>query len=211
MLRIETNQIKAVMECAETGKEETRYYLKGVLLEITDCGDVHLVSTDGARMFFGRIPAARVQWTDGRIEGSAEIILPYDALKKGLAAARRFGGVVIGHRGDNAYSINGMECEAIAGYFPAWRRVVEDAFKNINSECPPMDWGRVATVENALREWSGNKTATVRVHGRGDAVGALVTGDDHNAFAVVMPQKKTEITPIITPNFPAALKSAEKV
>jgi hypothetical protein len=70
-----------------------------------------------------------------------------------------------------------------------------------------MDWGLVATVEKALREWSGNKTATVRVNGIGaDGVGALVTGDDHNAFALVMPQKMKEITPFITPNFPAALK-----
>jgi hypothetical protein len=209
MLRIEANQIKAVLECAATGKEETRYYLKGVLLEITDCGDVHLVSTDGARMFFGRIPAAGVQWMDKRPEGTREIILPYDALKQ--AAKHRLQMINIEHMGEDIYNINGIACQSIQGYFPAWRRVVEDAFKNINSECPPMDWGRVATVEKALREWSGNKNATVRVHGRGDAVGALVTGDDHNAFAVVMPQKKTEITPIITPNFPAALKSAEKV
>jgi hypothetical protein len=211
MLKIETNQIKAAMECVVTEKNDPRFYLRGVLLEITACGDVHLVSTDGERLFFGRIPAARVQWTDGRIEGTAKIILPHDALKKGVAAARRFGGVVIGHRGDNAYSINGMECEALKGYFPDWRKVAETGFKTIKAECPPMDWGRVATVEKALREWSGNKTATVRVNGIGaDGVGALVTGDDHNAFALVMPQKKKDITPFITPNFPAALE-AEKV
>jgi hypothetical protein len=211
MLKIETNQIKAAMECVVTEKNDPRFYLRGVLLEITACGDVHLVSTDGERLFFGRIPAAKVQWTDGRIEGHAQIILPYDALKKGVSATRRFGGVVIGHRGDNAYSINGMECEALKGYFPDWRKVAEKGFKTIKAECPPMDWGRVATVEKALREWSGNKTATVRVNGIGaDGVGALVAGDDHNAFALVMPQKTKEITPIITPNFPAALE-AEKV
>jgi hypothetical protein len=82
MLKIETNQIKAAMECVVTEKNDPRFYLRGVLLEITACGDVHLVSTDGARLFFGRIPAAKVQWTDGRIEGHAQIILPYDALKK---------------------------------------------------------------------------------------------------------------------------------
>jgi hypothetical protein len=209
MLHIETNKIRAAMECVATGKEEPRYYLKGVLLEITACGDVHLVSTDGKRMFFGRTPAAAVQWMDKRPEGTREIILPYDALKQ--AAKHRLHTINIEHMGEDIYNINGIACHAINGHFPAWRNVVNTAFANIKSECAAMDWGRVATVEKALREWSGNKTATVRVHGRGDAVGALVTGDDHNAFAVVMPRKKTEITPIITPNLPAALESAEKV
>jgi hypothetical protein len=205
MLHIETNKIRAAMECVATGKEEPRYYLKGVLLEITDCGDVHLVSTDGERMFFGRIPAAKVQWSDGRIEGHAQIILPYDALKMALKVKRY--SMSIEHGGDNTYAINGIECQAINGHFPAWRNVVNTAFANIKSECAAMDWGRVATVEKALREWSGNKTATVRVHGRGDGLGALVTGGDPNAFALVMPQKKADITPAIAPNFPAALEA----
>jgi hypothetical protein len=203
MLHIETNKIKAAMECVATAKNEPRYYLKGVLLEVTSCGDVHLVSTDGERMFFGRIPAAKVQWADTRPNGTREIILPYDALKQALKV-KRFS-MFIEHMGGAGFKINGVDCQAIDGHFPAWRNVVNTSFSNIQAECPPMDWGRVATVENALRTWSGNKTATVRVHGRGESLGALVTSDDANAFALVMPQKKSEVTPVITPTFPALL------
>jgi DNA polymerase III sliding clamp (beta) subunit (PCNA family) len=203
MLRIETNKLKAAMECVATGKEEFRYYLKGVLLEVTSCGDVHLVSTDGERMFCGRIPAAVVQWMDKRPEGTREIILPYDALKQ--AAKHRIQFTNIEHLGEDIYNINGIACQAINGYFPVWRNVVNTAFANIKSESAPMDWARVATVEKALREWSGNKNATVRVHGRGNGVGALVTGDDPNAFALVMPQRDKDQTPYATPCLPAAL------
>jgi hypothetical protein len=199
-LTFDTNKIRAAMECVATGKNEPRFYLKGVLLEITACGDIHFVSTDGERMFFGRISGAMAKWEDGKIEGPRRFILPYDGLKEALKHKRP--NTWIKFLGEDIFVINGITCMAIAGHFPDWRNVVTSAFENINAECPPMDWGRVATVEKALREWSGNKTATVRVHGKGDGVGALVTGDDHNAFALVMPQKKAEITPIITPNFP---------
>jgi hypothetical protein len=203
MLKIETNQIKAAMECVVTEKNDPRFYLRGVLLEITACGDVHLVSTDGERLFFGRIPAAKVQWADARPSGTREFILPYDALKQALKV-KRFS-MFIEHMGGASFKINGVDCQAIDGHFPAWRNVVNPAFSNIQADLPPMDWARVATVESALRTWSGNKTATVRLHGRGESLGVMATSDDANAFALVMPQKKSEVTPIITPTFPALL------
>lgn len=208
MLHIETSKIKAAMECVAMGKAETRYYLKGVLLEITSCGDVHLVSTDGLKMFFGRIPANQVTWTDARPEGSAQIILPYDALKAATKQKRL--STFISHMGDNVYEINGITCLAIDGHFPNWRGVSEPALMGRNEEPAPMDWGRVALVESALRMWSGHKTDTVRIKTRGDN-GALLTCSDHNVFALVMPQKRDEQTPQVSPNFPGALKENEKV
>jgi hypothetical protein len=205
VLTVETNKIRAAMECAATGKNESRYYLKGVLFEIAECGDIHFVSTDGERMFVGRIPAANAKWENGKIEGARQFILPSDALKQALKHKRQT--TWIKYLGEGIFVINGITCMVINGTFPVWRNVVNLSFPTVSVEC---DWGRVASVEKALRDWSGNKTATVRVHGRGENIGALVTGDDHNAFALVMPQKKSEITPLITPNLPAPYQS-EKV
>lgn len=207
ILNFETNKIRAAMECAALGKNEPRYYLKGVLIEVTECGDIHFISTDGERMFFGRIPAALAKWENGKLEGARKFILPYDALKEALRHKRQM--TWLKYLGESVFVINGITCHALNGHFPNWRIVVKTAFDNIYSAGAPMDWGRVATLEKALREWSGNKTATVRVHGCGDGVGALVTGDDHNAFALVMPQKKKEITPILTPNFPAEFETVK--
>ncbi len=205
MLQIEANKLKAAMECVATGKDEPRFYLKGVLLEVTSCGDVHLVSTDGGRLFFGCIPGGDVKWSNARMDGVRQVILPYDSLKRALTVKNPL--TLIEHRAeDNRYSVNGIVCTPINGQFPMWRKVVDTAFRDIKAEAAPMDWGTVATVEKALRMWSGNRTATVRVHGRGESVGALVTGDDANAFAIVMPQKVKEQTPFLIPNIPAPLE-----
>jgi hypothetical protein len=217
MLHIETSKIKAAMECVAMGKAEPRYYLKGVLLEITACGDVHLVSTDGEKMFAGRIPASAVQWHDvggqtasyeSMKNGAKQIILPYDALKSATKQKRL--STYISHMGEDVYEINGITCQAINGHFPNWRMVAEPALMGRNEEPAPMDWGRVAVVESALRAWSGCKTDTVRIKTRGDN-GALLTCSDHNVFALVMPQKRKEQTPQITPNFPAPLKESAEV
>lgn len=212
-LTVQTSKIKAAMECVATGKNEPRFYLKGVLMEVTACGDIHFVSTDGERLFFGRIPAAVAKWENGKIEGARQFILPYDGLKEAFKLKRQM--TWIKYLGESTFIINGVTCHALQGHFPNWRKVAEMASKDsydMRAERPPMDWGRVATVETALRIWSGNKTATAYVHGvSDDGVGALVTSDDANAFAIVMPQKKKEITPIITPNLPASFEAAQVV
>jgi hypothetical protein len=210
MLRMPTNYLKAALMCAVSDKSpDQRFYLRGVLFEITECGDFHLVSTDGEKMFVGRIPANSVRWTRERPQGSREFILPFDALKK--AAAVRGGEVYIEDMGENHYGLNGVYCVAIDGHFPNWRTVAQAAFDGLSNEyTTPMEWERVATVEKALRAWSGNNRDTVRIKPRGAGVGVLVTSRDTNAFALVMPQKASDITPEVTPTFPAPMK-AEKV
>ena len=62
MITFAKHQLRAALSHA--GTKDVRYYLNGVHLEFTESGDIHIVSTDGYRMFCGLIFAQSAKWQE---------------------------------------------------------------------------------------------------------------------------------------------------
>lgn len=108
--------------------EETRYYLKGVCLEISAAHGVLAIATDGHRL----IAMQAAPGNDGTVPGfdmpnPLEIIIPADTVKR-LKINKRFSDGILRHMGGLQWQIDHdgqiWAFQPIDGSFPAWRRVL---------------------------------------------------------------------------------------
>lgn len=99
-----TDMLKAAILCASS--EETRYYLRGVFISTTG----HMVTTDGHRMFVGKLAERPV----------ADVIIPLDDVK----AALKLAGSRVTEIELNGNTLHNINFTPVDGTFPDWRRVV---------------------------------------------------------------------------------------
>lgn len=102
--------------------EETRYYLKGVNIEICAAHGVLAIATDGHRLIaMQAAPASRV------ITGECAIIIPAETVKR-IKINRRFSDGILRDMGNGQWQIEHdgqiWAFQPIDGSFPAWRRVL---------------------------------------------------------------------------------------
>jgi len=175
MITFKKSQLRAALSHAPV--KDVRHYLNGVLLEFTATGDVHIVATDGHRMFCGLIHAANVQWTDVPQKGPFSFIVPSETVK---TACKGKGDVILAPS-DGRYILGDFLFTPIDGQFPNWRQVIPDTTQAKTQE--QYKWDQVSDANDALREWYGVKHSfPFHTYGNG-----LMHGDDCTAFCIVMP------------------------
>lgn len=195
--------------------EETRYYLRGVLIQRHQLKGVYLVATNGHRMM--------VAWDENGATDLDDVIVSLDKHALAMCKAAR------GEASDRVLTVNG-DGEAfissddrqlssyrnciVDGTFPDWRRVMprEDA------ECAPESFAHkyLADFCNAAVALDKNATktnpASIRVYGGGGNPALIRFRNVDNAFGVLMPVRDDNHSPRL-PWFltaaPAAQMAAE--
>jgi DNA polymerase-3 subunit beta len=167
MLTIPANVLKAALVCAST--DAHRYYLHGVYVDPRG----YLVSTDGHRMFVGKIDVS------GGI-GFEGWIIPAAAVKRALT----------GHKSAtidiSPTRCGDVSCEPVDGTSPDWTRVVAPAdVSNVPAQFNPAYIGDMGKIAAAL---SGTKSAPVHIHYNGEGPTPITFPSyDGGAFAILMP------------------------
>lgn len=197
MITIPVQQLKAVAIGAAT--KDVRYYLKGVLMEVTTCGDIHLVATDGEMMVIGRSSA---QWTGEAQKGPWSMIIPIDAIKTALKGCKQ-PMITLATMGDR-YMLGDVLFVPVDGHFPAWRRVYPS---NPCGEMAQYDPDLLTRARDAVQTWCGIKSTSLGTVIQHNGTGAgLVTvcaglkGDTPDGAdtvaAVVMPYRHGDVLPV---------------
>ena len=102
--------------------EETRYYLKGVNIEISAAHGVLAIATDGHRLIAMQAAPASRATTDTR-----EIIIPAETVKR-IKINRRYSDGILRDMDNGQWQIEHdgqiWAFQPIDGSFPAWRRIL---------------------------------------------------------------------------------------
>ena len=196
MLYIEPGKLRAALSIA--CKDDIRYYLNGVLLERTaphdglTVGDIHIVSTDGHRMFCGVLPEQECSQI-----GPWQMIVPYNTIKLALASKNKL--LFLEALSDGRYALEGHIFAPIDGKFPDWRRVKPNTALPVVADVQ-FNWGYINDACNALRFWYGSKKANYWLKvvsstgvGTGSAIGCML-GSDMTACVIVMPLREDSVT-----------------
>lgn len=172
MLTIPAHKLKAALTHAAV--RDVRYYLNGVWLEAAQNGDLHIVATDGHRMFVGVLPGAAAGMPE-----LTRIIVPTDVIKrqaeKGNIELACDAGV---------WRLGNEIFKPIDGVFPDWRRAIPSA--DAEGPAPGFNYAYLADTEIALGLWAGGRSAQVVCVPHGERA-ATVTSTDSTAFCLVMP------------------------
>ena len=124
------SHIAAALKCAST--KDIRYYLNGVLIEVTRCGKSYAVGTNGHMM--GAFEAGNQQLPQYDLQ---QVIVPREACeamlkRKGSAHVR------IIRKGGEWLIIDGlgsMSFVPVDGLFPSWRRVLPTSASDVGMTC----------------------------------------------------------------------------
>lgn len=168
-IEIPTAILKAALICAST--EKVRYYLNGVYVDPKG----FLVSTDGHRLFCGKIDLADTPAFDGWI-------LPREAIKCALTGYKADTITIAPDR------VGDMSCRPIDGMFPDWRRVVPNAggLTGETGQFNPAyvaDMGKIGMILRGKRK----NSLDAHIHHNGEGPAAITFPEIDDAFAVLMP------------------------
>lgn len=172
MLTIPAHKLKAALTHAAV--RDARFYLLGVLLEAAQNGDLHIVATDGHRMFIGVLPGAAADMPE-----LTRIIVPTDVIKR----QAKKGDVEVACEA-GVWRLGNEIFKPIEGVFPPWRRVIPSA--DAEGLAPGFNYAYLADTEIALGLWAGGRSAQVVCEPHGEYA-ATVTSADPTAFCLVMP------------------------
>ncbi len=160
--------LKAALLCASD--EQVRYYLRGVYVDPKG----FLVSTDGHRLFCGRIDLP---------EGAAAFdgwIICRDVLKRALT----------GYKADlieiSPSRVGDVACRPIDGSFPDWRRVIPTDLSGVAAQFNPAyiaDMGKIGDLLRGKRKGA----LAAHVHHNGEGPAGITFPEIDDAFAVLMP------------------------
>jgi DNA polymerase-3 subunit beta len=167
------NQLKAALECA--AKKDIRHHLVGVHVERVASGTVYIVSTDGHKMFVGKLEIEA---------GTPEsLIIPRDKIELVLKSKQSY--IVLD---SEANTLGGIPFEPLEGRFPDWRRVVPEG-KADDEGTAQFDPMYVSQCSKALTYWANGKEVMASIYHRGANNSALITRNDGLAFCVIMPRR----------------------
>lgn len=162
--------------------KDVRFYLNGALLEVTQCGQVHLISTDGHMMLVGRIQPA---WLSDN-PGPLQLIIPRDVVAQ-ASKGRTPDTVTLARLDDTRWTLGDVVFTPIDGKFPDWRRVNVTGAQ-IGPEKPAQfNPATLVRANEALARWTENKKhCYTRLHMRGNDAAVMMSADN-SAHCIVMP------------------------
>lgn len=197
-ISIPVDLLKAAIICCST--EETRYYLNGVYVSLSG----HIVSTDGHRLFVGRLPEGTIVEKD--------IIIPLESVKAALKLVHRSCDTI--ELTDNL--LGAIRFTAVDGTFPDWKRILPTGEGKEYTPAPHLaedapgfvqfnpsyigDVGKIAKILTGkvtgsyVHKWTASSPAGVSFVGRDDALCVLMPiRSNHGPWAetlnAVVPQK----------------------
>ncbi|KWN06338.1 hypothetical protein WT83_27020 [Burkholderia territorii] len=181
MILLQKNHLKAALSHA--AGRDIRYYLNGILVEFTQPGDIHLVATDGLRMFCGLIFAKDAKWTGTPQKGPFRIIIPSDVVK--MAVKGKTPSVVeLASTPDGKFRLGDMIFAPVDGTFPDWRRAVPSSY--LPQAPARFDFRLLADAQQALREWHDDQKLEPKLRSFGPHKSGIMNGANCTAFVVVM-------------------------
>lgn len=157
--------LRAALICASN--EQVRYYLRGVYVDPKG----YLVSTDGHRLFCGRIDLTDVPAFDGWI-------ICRDALKRALTGWKA-GTINIAPR-----LVGDVSCAPVDGTFPDWRRVVPETTDGTIAQFQPHYVGDLGKIASLLTD---KKNGFAHIHHNGTGPAGVTFPGCADAYAVLMP------------------------
>lgn len=161
-------------------KEDVRYYLKGVLVEVFR-NVAYLVSTDGHRMAVARLERPNCETWE-----PCEAIIPGEgvaaALKSGNAAARRLSLVLTIDGAGFTFNACGAKTagKLIEGRFPDWRRVIP---RKVSGERAHFNAEYLMDAHKAAEDLGCKFSPPIGHNGDGPAILEL----REDVLAVIMP------------------------
>lgn len=170
---IAKHQLKAATY--SMGKDDIRYYLNGVLFVVNEHGQAALVSTDGHRMFIGKLS------DDCGLE-PIQIIIPDTAVREALKQTGKMMSLTLG-AGAQLPALGAVSFTPIDAKYPDFTRVIP---AKLSGEKALYNPHYLSDAQTALNWWveTKNPLAVVDLQMNGDKA-ALMTAYD--AFVVIMP------------------------
>jgi hypothetical protein len=159
-----------------TSKEETRFYLKGVSIQVT-LANVKVASTDGHRLFVARVN--QEENTD-----TFSIIIPSDTIATATKGVK-YCHLELSKLSDTQWRLGDTIFTPIDGTFPDYSRIVPTTVSGETAQFNPEYVASLGKANKLL----GGTAENVTIGYNGDKP-ALVTGfgfQSHNAIAVLMP------------------------
>jgi DNA polymerase-3 subunit beta len=164
--------------------KDIRYYLNGVLFQVSECHDSRLVATDGHRLAIiktGDVPDAL----------PGDYLIPYDAIKAIKKGARGFNNVDLEISGDEflfrEYGGILSGGKLLDGKFPDYQRVIP-RIENMTGEAGSFNAAYLADIQKALIEL-GQKLGAFKLHQNGPNNSAVTIDAGCGFLCVVMPLK----------------------
>ena len=176
-IQFDFRALKACALCAST--EQTRYYLGGVFVELSDCG-LLTVATDGHRLI-----AARPEYNAaGPNEPRFGIIIPSDVIARlKMNRYQNLGDLVCDASGWRLiYDDVALGFKPIDGTFPDWRRIVPSETSGETAQFNPK---YLTDFAKAAKIMGSGSFITVAHNGQGP--GLVTLQGDFEAFGVLMP------------------------
>lgn len=174
-IEVPTATLKAALLCAST--EKVRYYLNGVYVDPKG----FLVSTDGHRLFCGKIDLADVPAFDGWI-------ICRDVLKRALTGYKAETITIAPDR------VGSILCQPIDGIFPDWRRAVPTELSGETAQFNPAyvaDMGKIGEILFGR----GKPVLSAHIHHNGESPAGVTFPTCDDAFAVLMPIRSGHTDP----------------
>jgi DNA polymerase-3 subunit beta len=166
IITVNADLLRAALICAST--EQTRYYLNGVYVDPLG----YLVSTDGHRMFCGKIDISDVPAFTGWI-------IPSDVIKRALTGYK-FPALTI-----TPTQCGDIACHPVDGTFPEWRRVIPQG--DLSGVAAQFNPAYVADLGKIGKLLGGKGSLPAHIHHNGDAPAGVTFPAYPCAFAVLMP------------------------
>lgn len=183
MLTVETNTLKAALECVPTNKKDPREWLHSVLIERDEAGEIFIVATSGSVLFAAKMPVS-----DCEQKGPWKIMVPADAVK--LAVKTRSYTLRLEALPDGRYALGDVIFTALPGVFPDWRRVTPAPTSTPAPGAARLQFDPALLLQasNALDTYhdvsAKNRGLNTLTECDGNAV---MHGDSEHALVVVMP------------------------
>jgi DNA polymerase-3 subunit beta len=174
-IEVPTATLKAALLCAST--EKVRYYLNGVYVDPKG----FIVSTDGHRLFCGKIDLADVPAFDGWI-------ICRDVLKRALTGYKAETITIAPDR------VGSILCQPIDGIFPDWRRAVPTELSGETAQFNPAyvaDMGKIGEILFGR----GKPVLSAHIHHNGESPAGVTFPTCDDAFAVLMPIRSGHTDP----------------
>lgn len=170
-ITIDAGMFRAVALCASS--EETRYYLRGVALQVRD-GQARIVATDGHRLM--------IHSFETHFPGDVGIIIPIEAIKRAFTGWKKAWERILVQGSGRDWKIGDVAFAPIDGTFPDYSRVfpnMSDGSAGVVAQFNPAyigDMGKAGKFfgERPTIHHFGESPALVTFGDRGDVLGLIM-------------------------------------
>lgn len=203
-LSFDIRTLKAALLCTST--DETRYYLKGVAVQLDD-DKLFIVATDGHRLI-----AMQPEFTIERDDTDAatranfgSVIIPADIVKnlKPVRGVDECTLIVDGIKGEIDYCGQSVRFGFIDGTFPEWRRVIPST---ISGETAQFDARYIADLPKICAAF-GTKDSKVEIEHNGNSPAFIALNLPVPYVCLLMPYRGTP-QPVKLPSWVSVTRGA---